>query len=188
MSSTPNYYAIIEEIKQAVQIEGDYLKIKDSKTIITCFYKRDGKIAYKSFDADGTPKGNAFEYLGFGFDGERILLKSQTLSRYYKKMHRGINAEVKAAAEKAKQVGTSDILQFIDISGIYHRYSNPHNAWKNRDGKKARNFISYAKRSKILMADEAIQNQLRKHRKIIRETLNKAIAAQSHTCFRNRAR
>ena len=167
-SDTANYKAIIEEVEQAV--ERNYLKIKDSKTIITRFSKSDAK---------EEPKGNAFEYLGFGFDGQKILLKSQTLTRYYKKMHHGINAAVKAAIEKAKEAGASDPLFFIDIPGIYHRYSNPHRDWKNRDGKKARNFISYVKRSKDLMADNAIQNQLRKHRRIIRKTLDKAIAKQS---------
>lgn len=177
--NTPDYHALIDSVKYAVRAEGEYLKIKDSKTIITKFFKCDGKTVYESSDAQGRPKGNAFEYLGFGFDGEKILLKSQTLTRYYKKMHHGINAAVKTAIEKAKKAGAIDPLPFIDIPGIYHRYSSPHRGWKNRDGKKARNFISYVKRSKNLMADEAIQSQLRKHRKIIRKTLDKAIAMQS---------
>jgi len=176
-----DYHILIDSIKNAVRAEGEYLKIKDSKTLITRFFRRDCKIAYESTDARGQPKGKAFEYLGFSFDGEKILLKSQTLTRYYKKMHHGINAAVKKAMEKATIAGTIDPLPFIDISAIYHSYSNPHRAWKNRDGKKARNFISYVKRSKKLLADDAIQFQLRNHRKIIRKTLSKAITVQSRS-------
>ena len=173
-ANTSNYKEIIEYIKSAVADEGN-LKIKDKKTIVTHFFKKHDEVEFKSFDGIGLAKGNAFEYLGFGFDGKRILLKSQTLTRYYKKMHHGIHAIVKTASEKAKLAGSNDLMAFIDVPLIYHRYSNPNREWKNRDGRKARNFISYVKRSKSLMSDQSIQKQLRKHRKIIGKTINKAI-------------
>jgi hypothetical protein len=170
--------SIITQIKTAIEAEGSYLRIKDSKTIITRFFNINGDIKYESIDAKGNKKGNAFEYLGFGFDGEKILIKSQTLTRYYKKMHHGIYVIVKKAMGKAVMAGENDPMPFIDVSGIYHRYSNPNRNWKNRDGRKARNFIGYVKRSIKIMSDDSIQEQLRSHRKIIRKTLKKAIIFQ----------
>jgi hypothetical protein len=164
----------ISKIKAAISKLS--LKIKDEKTIITHFFCENNETTYKSYDGLGNAKGNAFEYLGFSFDGKRILLKSQTLTRYYKKVNGGIKAAVKTASLEAKKNGITDPRPYLDIPALYHKYSNANRKWKGRDGEKARNFITYVKRSENLMPDQGIRRQLRNHRKYIKDLIEKEIA------------
>jgi len=163
---------IIEFSKSKMKNEGNYIKIKDSKTIITEFFENNEKINYSTYDSNFQNINKPFEYLGFAFDGVNSFLRPQTLSRFYKRMSKGIKAAVRDAEIKAKANLSSTIRDFFNESEIYHRFSktNPH--WKDKKGNKSRNFLNYVKRAAEIMKSETIIRQMRNHRKKIRSLID----------------
>lgn len=161
-------HEIALKIDDAVRKQGKaYLKINKSKTIMTQFFYQNNDVGYETFDANNKIKSNAFEYLGFSFDGEKVLLKSQTVTNYYKKINRGVQAHIKSGFFKAKQNKSRDLKSYISIMEILHRYSNPNPNWKDRQGNDSKNFITYVKRSTSVMREPKIHEQIRNHKKYI---------------------
>ncbi len=85
------------------------------------------------------------QYLGFTFDGERKLIRSQTLARFYRRMKFG----VRSAAIAARNCGSTKIFRHE----LYSRFSHL--------GR--RNFVSYGRRSQEMMRSESIRKQLKRH-------------------------
>ncbi|MBK9142711.1 MAG: group II intron reverse transcriptase domain-containing protein [Candidatus Melainabacteria bacterium] len=108
------------------------LKVQEGKTTISHFGLGQGNnILLKSGD-------KPFQYLGFTFDGQRRLLRSQTLSRYWRKT----TFAVKKAKRDARKAGGRGLSNKIFLRKLYRRFSHlGHN-----------NFISYARRSSKIMS------------------------------------
>lgn len=130
----------------AKTIDEDFnLLINSEKTEISEFF----------VDANGQCIGiPTVQYLGFTFDGEKRLLRSQTLARYHRKMRAG----VRAAGAAAYQTGNSKIYK----KTLYERYSHL--------GK--RNFISYAIKASKIMGSKSIRSQIRNHWKKLNQEIS----------------
>lgn len=80
-----------EEIKNLVQEEikkcGDSLLPNPEKTEVSEFRRTGGLLI-------GSPP---LQYLGFTFDGQNRLLRSQTMSRYHRRMKRAVHSAGRAA-------------------------------------------------------------------------------------------
>lgn len=103
------------------------------------------------------------EYLGFEFDGSRVLLRKKSLAKYYQRASRLIRRMHSAAKSRG---ATS-----LNRKWIYDRCTHIG----------SRNFITYAKRaSRIFYPDAAertpIMRQLRRHTEIIQERIREAEA------------
>lgn len=99
-----------------------------------------------SGDSDtGITSDRPLQYLGFTFDGRRMLIRSQTLARFYRRMKYG----VRSAARAAKKYSSPKIFR----RELYERFSHL--------GR--RNFVNYAKRAEDRMCSEAIRKQLKPH-------------------------
>ncbi|WP_253273658.1 antiviral reverse transcriptase Drt2 [Collimonas arenae] len=92
------------------------------------------------------------QYLGFLFDGQRILLRSASLARYSDRMRRGIRL-AKATMKKKNEVRTAngDAAKALFKRKIYKRYTCV--------GR--RNFITYGYRAAQMMQSKSIKKQLR---------------------------
>lgn len=110
---------------------------------------------------------NPLQYLGFCFDGTSVTIRGSSLSRFYRKAHRGIIAARYSAIKKLYQLFKKDKLQEknkkIFRRHIYELYSmKGHN-----------NFHSYAKRAFDQMEginNRKFQGQLKGHlKKIVAE-------------------
>lgn len=92
------------------------------------------------------------QYLGFIFDGDRIFLRSSSLSRYSDRMKRGVKlakATMKRKNKIRKNKGLPDKELFKEK--IYARYSHV--------GK--RNFLTYGYRASRIMQSNSIRKQLK---------------------------
>ena len=136
------------------------LEINPSKTNITIF-KTDESGKLRAISNHGTP--SYLQYLGFEFDGKNILIRSSSISRYYRKM----NQRIKKAASQAKFSKTNTTKIFK--RKLYNLYS--HIGLGSELGR--RNFISYGYRSSEITNSAPIRKQLSKHW----SKLNKRIAA-----------
>lgn len=92
------------------------------------------------------------QYLGFTYDGERILIRSSALARYSEKMKRGV-CLAKATMKKKNKLksGRGDSPKYLFRRKIYIRYSHLG----------TRNFIRYGFNAAKTMNSKAIKKQLR---------------------------
>lgn len=169
--------AEIDEIKKIVtqQLDKCKLELHSSKTKIFKFEDKDGRINCKRIDNNSNT--NKIDYLGLEFDGKNIYLKTGSLSKYYRKMKKLIALKANRAGMKESN-GT--FYSDFDISrrgmkaskdsftgkGIFKEviYNNFTNFGDS-------NFITYANRVYEITKSKAVLNQIRKHRKIIKEEI-----------------
>jgi hypothetical protein len=128
-----------------------HLVINSDKTEYTKFNNNNGKL-----NCD-----RSLKYLGFEFDGERILIKTSGFSKFYRKA----KLLIKIKAGKAKRLQKKRITNRTNIfrRPIYRGYTHL--------GK--RNFISYARKASSMLESPQILNQIKRHWKIINSYISK---------------
>jgi len=126
-----------------VMLDASFLRINPKKTTQSTFCR----------DAAGPLRssGDMLQYLGFTFDGERILIRSASLKRFYARMKRSIRIAVRAARKAGH--GKDDIRR----RSLVGRYTH----WGDQ-----RNFVQYAYRASRELESQYIRRQLRNHVKI----------------------
>jgi hypothetical protein len=114
------------------------------------------------------------QYLGFTFDGKRILLRSQTIARYVRRMKDNVKAARRAAMRAAKCGGVRRLRR----QKLYARFSHLGPTSKMLAGPDAHtsgnNFWTYTKRASKIMKDDAIRRQLRKHWRRLKKEIDLA--------------
>lgn len=93
-------------------------------------------------------------YLGFEFDGERALIKSASIAKFYRQMKKAVKAQGRKACHNMKHKGDQASTAKIYKHDLYKSYS--HLGTKGRD----RNFYVYAKEAARIMTEPAIKEQL----------------------------
>ena len=166
-----------KETKQSIidliesEIQKIKLEIQTKKTQIFHFKKEEGKLVCGQEFSESINWNKNFVYLGFEFDGETILLKSASLSNYYRKMKRTVRrSKYFANNQKNKHSGNifkRRILRRFSYKGAQRRrkwiwdkaknefYKSEHYDWGN--------FLSYVNKSAKVMKEEKIKHQTKKH-------------------------
>ena len=100
------------------------------------------------------------QYLGFQFDGSRILLRSSTIARYHRRMHKAVGRAFAAQKQVlcGKRSGRAVIYKRSVYADVTHLGSQ--------------NFVtSYAKNSHVKMNSSAIRRQMAGHMRKLRYLL-----------------
>ena len=118
----------------ASEIEAYGLSINSKKTEKRLF--RDGV------------SNKALQYLGFTYDGKRILLRSAALARFSEKMNKSIRLVKNTVDKESKKMGFRVPLR---RKKLYERYSHLGH----------RNFITYGLRASAVMNSKAIRKQIK---------------------------
>lgn len=126
------------------------LNISDKKTEIRVFDVINGQ-AYSE---------KPFQYLGFTFDGSKVLIRNSSLNRYYAKMEVGVRSKLLAA--KKLGIDPKDVF----LRQLYQRYTH---------FGKSRNFPRYAYRAADKFNSGDIRRQMSGHMKIFKSCLRKNI-------------
>lgn len=182
------------------EIEKYKLKISAAKTEVCVFeyhnktLKSTGILNIKGNEVKR--KGLPFRYLGFEFYGNKTLIKSANLSKFYRRM---IYA-VKTKAKRIESVKGKQLLKNVSLHKrkLYRIYSYHGKNSRKIDAyrsqlkinhekssfeferksvlKKYRgNYLSYAERASRIMEEPAIKRQLRKHWKILQRAIKRRI-------------
>jgi len=106
------------------------------------------------------------QYLGFTFDGQKVLLRNSGLSRYYAKMRSGVRFAAKSRNKGDRDRNTSTNEEWVK-SNIRRKKLNIRYSYLGRH-----NYISYAMRASRILNEKAIKKQVRPHWK----KLNNAVA------------
>ncbi|SEN29314.1 Reverse transcriptase (RNA-dependent DNA polymerase) [bacterium A37T11] len=146
--------------------------------------------------SDGTHHiGYPFTYLGFEFYGDKTLIKSANLAKFYRRMIRSTKTKAKRAVQAAKKIPGRPLKIYRNqLYRLYARYplsagqlSTRIKFWaknakgeyffktKSRSAKHNSNYLSYAHRASQTMNEPAIQKQINKHKKILFFAMSKHI-------------
>ncbi|OYY76917.1 MAG: hypothetical protein B7Y43_12670 [Sphingomonas sp. 28-62-20] len=101
-----------------------------------------------------------FQYLGFTFDGQNVLIRQSSLNRFYSKMKSGVHAKVLAAHRNG--VAPSNIY----MRELFRKYTH---------FGKHRNFPRYAYRASREMKAPEIKKQIANHFNIFKEMVRLSI-------------
>lgn len=93
------------------------------------------------------------QYLGLVFQGNRTLLRSSGIARYYSKMRSGVRLARNTRAKAERAAGLSPGSTQLRSKKLHRLYSHVGH----------RNFISYAMKASEVAGDVAIKRQLRRH-------------------------
>lgn len=187
-----------QEIELAVQekIKEYQLNIKKEKTEVYRFHCQNEGVKVWQKQKTGFWKPNMpLMYLGFEYYGDKTLIKSANLARFYRRMKSVINNKIrriKKIAEKTlsekSPLFTRKLYRIYTEKGIKARkYPKSHVEYKysaekgyfvpiikqNENFVYRGNAISYALRASQIMNEPAILRQYRNNRKILRKYLKK---------------
>ena len=184
------------------EIQRYKLKISSSKTEI-CVFKKENRKGKETLFSTGIIKVNGkeiekpdypFRYLGFEFYGNKTLIKSANLSKFYRRMI----YSVKTKAKRIEKIKETQLLSSCSLykRKLYRIYS--YHGRKSRDIEKIKcrfkihperksyvfernlvsrkfrgNYLAYVERASRIMAEPAIKKQLRNHWKILQAAINR---------------
>lgn len=162
------------------KIKDECLEIEESKTNLYIFTSDgDGKVQCKH---ESKGENKKLEYLGFSFDGERILIKNASVSRFYHKMYSGVRRSVYHAihihnATKGT-IFASTLIRRYTYAGakkhkVYLRNADKTFSLSKKPSFKG-NFLSYVKKSTAIIGDDAIGHQLRHCTNKLSKAMDKA--------------
>lgn len=178
---------------------GEELEIKDSKTIIKQFNMIDGKMSCTYFDSPEFPeqskapiKNKDFEYLGFSFDGETVKLRDSTVSRFYRKIAKGVRKEARVLVDRYSTLSKIQVLEKAKLSQIYQRYGRINDFYDlESDDYDKWNFWTYAKRAAEVMDRSGLRHriikQISRHKEITRQRLSSELSKSIAKKSRKRA-
>lgn len=155
------------------------LEIQPTKTQIFQFKYESGKLQcgeeYQNGNFINWHKN--FIYLGFEFDGQTVLLKSASLSGYYRKMKRGVRRAKYYSKKTKKEVFKRRLFKRHSYKGAKRTRKY---IWDDKEQKFLKsesynwgNFLSYAFKAADIMINNKIKQQTKKHWKILNKELKK---------------
>ena len=161
------------------EIEKYKLEIQKTKTQIFQFKRLETKLECGQEFDKGINWNKNFIYLGFEFDGQKVLLKSASLSGYYRKMKRYIKRSKRYS--NYKKIKNSDE---IFKPRIFKKFSykgakrTRRWIWNKTEGKYIKsdsynwgNFLSYAYKASSIMVNNKIKQQTKRHWNILNKLL-----------------
>ncbi|WP_370402887.1 reverse transcriptase domain-containing protein [Tenacibaculum dicentrarchi] len=152
------------------------LKIQESKTQIFHFKNKQGILnCGQEFKKEINPNKN-FIYLGFEFDGETTLVRSASISSFYRKMKKTVWRS-KHYAKKGKnkgQIFKGRILKKFSYKGANRKrkwlWDESIQGFKKSDSYDWGNFLSYSNKASKVMTKNKIKKQTKKSwNKLIKE-------------------
>ena len=161
------------------EIKNYKLEIQPSKTQIFRFeYKVDKLQCGEEYMNGETINWHKnFIYLGFEFDGQTVLLKSASLSGYYRKMKRGVRRAKYYSKKTKKEIFKRRLFKRHSYIGAKRTRKYIWNEEKKKFLKSEYynwgNFLSYAFKAAHIMINNKIKQQTKRHWKILNRELKK---------------
>lgn len=165
---------VIKEIKE------EKLEIEERKTNLFYMYKQNDQIICEH-ETEGSKR--TIEYLGFSFDGNRILMKDATLGKYYNRLDKALRRSRYHAAtihnSTQGKIFNNQILQRFSFIGakphkIYIRSKFNKSKFVDSKRRSYGNFLTYVRKASDIMQDYSILGQISRNRNIVRKKIKEA--------------
>lgn len=151
------------------EIKAIKLQIQHSKTQIFHFKRHKGILSCGQVFTQKTNWNKNLVYLGFEFDGETTLLRSASLSAFYRKMKRTVKRSKKFAkrGKKKGEIFKGRIMKKFSYKGAKRRrkwlYDDSVKGFKkSEDHYDWGNFLSYSSKAAKVMTNNKISSQTKK--------------------------
>lgn len=152
------------------EIKENQLKIQPSKTQIFHFKRESTRMnCGQEFESEINWNKN-FTYLGFEFDGEHVLLKLGSLSRYYRKMKRYVRRSKYHANKPYNRnngIFKRRIYKKFSYKGAKRtrrwRWNEQLKMYEPTNHYNYGNFLTYAKKASKQMVNNKIDSQIKRH-------------------------
>ena len=164
------------------------LTISPAKTEKFLFKRVNGKLKCHKLYEDKVEPNAYLQYLGFDFYGDKVLIKSANVSRFYREMKESIRMKSNRVEAVQKKYLTQDaiifkrkLLRLYSFKGIQSR-DLPANKVVYKHGKLVNkrftrryrgNFIKYAYRASEIMEAPEIKRQLRRHMIVLKQYMKR---------------
>lgn len=155
------------------------LEVQAAKTQVFHFKRENGKLVCGQEYEDIINWNKSFIYLGFEFDGQNVLLKSASLSGYYRKMKRYIRRAKRFS--KYKNVNNSGelykrrIFKKFSYKGAKrirkYIWNVKENKFEKTESYNWGNFLSYTKKAAKFMVNNKINQQTKRHWNILNKLI-----------------
>jgi len=155
------------------------LEIQPTKTQIFQFEDENGKLecGEEYQDTKLINWNKNFVYLGFEFDGQSVLLKSASLSGFYRKMKRGVRRSKYFDKKTKKGLFQRRLLKKHSYKGAKRTrkyiWSDKENKFLKSEYYNWGNFLSYAYKAADIMINNKIKQQTKRHWNILIKELKK---------------
>lgn len=167
-------------VDQSLHASGESLHIKPTKTCIGIFKRSGHAIDYTPLRTGVVGedfKNKPFEYLGFSFDGKRVLLRNSTMSGFYRKLVWHTASVIRECIRRFPNKKVDDLRKDITPDKVIERFLKIEDFREKADAYENWTFWSYAKRCHEVMArtgqlQSGILRQLARIRIVIRKTVN----------------
>lgn len=185
------------------EILKSYVKISTEKTETYLFKyfqisPRKNKLTSILLSKNSSAIGKPLTYLGFEFYGDKTLIKSANLAKFYRRMISTVKKKANRAVNISKRTSSGPAIfraglkktysilkldtdkQFTKrkklVRNSYGQYSMEFEEIKKRSGT---NYFSYAKRASIIMTESAIQSQIRNHKRVLNSSIARHLKDKS---------
>jgi len=142
------------------------LKLEPKKTQLYYFDHKKITNCNNIINEDHANGKDILDYLGFSFNGNSVVIRGKTISKYYYRMYRKANNIV-------KNKGVTSSGKKISCKNLYEKYSIKGAYLKKGVNKKNGNFFTYVNKAKELYKDEPINYSTKNHMRKIRTVLKK---------------
>lgn len=159
------------------EIEKYKLKIQPSKTQIFQFEYQNGKLECGEEYQNGKliNWNKNFIYLGFEFDGKNVLLKSASLSGYYRKMKRGVRRAKYYSKKHNKEIFKRRLFKRHSYIGANRTrkyiWNEKFKKFEKTEYYNWGNFLSYALKAAHVMINNKIKQQTKRHWNILHKEI-----------------
>ena len=174
-----------KEVEPAVRFASDQirkygrqLRIKESKTCVVQFKRKDNKLTYRQIKQHSDEREkNGFEYLGFRYDGQRVYVRDSTISGFYRKVSAAARVEGVKHALESESIDIDGLIKTFNYSQFSQRFSRVKRDSLTSDYK-SWTFYSYLKRAAKIFGPKGdrILRQARGFKKFMHQRIEQAIA------------
>ncbi len=169
----------VESIKKLFysEIEKYKLQIQPQKTQEFIFEKDDLSLKCGQQFEDILNYNKNLIYLGFEFDGKKVLLKSASLAGFYRKLKKNIRRAKFYSRIHNKEIFKRRLYKRFTFRGArkykIYKWDKKEKNFKVSEQQNWGNFLSYVKKASNIMDGNSIKNQIKNHWKIFHKELNK---------------
>lgn len=171
-------YSDIEEIEKLFyeEIRNYQLEIQPQKTQKFIFEReKDTMKCGQVFENNVINWNKNLIYLGFEYDGKKVLLKSASLAGFYRKMKKSILRGKYLARISKREVFKRRLYKKYTFRGArrykIYKWCNKEKKFKPTSQQNWGNFLSYAKKASNIMEDNQIKGQIKNHWRIFHRKL-----------------
>ncbi len=171
-------YEDIEHVENLIykEIKKYKLEIQEHKTQKFIFERGGGKMKCgQLFENNNINWNKNLIYLGFEYDGEKVLLKSASLAGFYRKMKKSISRGIYYSIKHNNELFKRRLYKKFTFRGArrykIYKWCNKEKKFRPTSQQNWGNYLSYAKKASNIIEDNKIKGQIKNHWKIFHKEL-----------------